>query len=282
MPLSIEPAAVKRRPGRPKGTASATAAKQQTGRVAKSVAPVAGKKTGARSRKPLNDITNTNAASDTEEVDDDFDILSDDRGLLNAAMSSVSKPVAKATIVMESKKAEEETKPKARRGRPRTIQEEIPETQPEPEIMTASSKFAQTTTTTTRRPRPTKREVVPETQSDAMIIDESLPPSLATENMDEPTPRLAIRQTSRAPSASRQPSLTRRRGVSGSDTERGGNDTTLRRKVGDLTKKLESLELKYENLHTIAVRDAEINFDKLKKQTETRSQGKDCCILQRL
>jgi len=274
MPLSIEPAAVKRRPGRPKGTASATTAKQQTGRVAKSAAPGAGKKTSGRSRKPLTDITNTNPVSDTEEVDDDFDILSDDRGLLNAAMSSVSKPVAKASFSVEDKQVEEAPKPKARRGRPRAVQEEIPETQPEPEIVTASSKFAQTTTTTTRKPRPTKREVVPETQSDPMIVDESLPPPLATENMDEPTPRPAIRQTSRAPSASRQLSLTRRRGVSGSDTERGGNDTTLRRKVGDLTKKLESLELKYENLHTIGVRDAGDNFDKLKKHTESRSQGK--------
>ena len=57
--------------------------------------------------------------------------------------------------------------------------------------------------------------------------------------------------------------------------ERGGIETTLSRKVGDLTKKLESLEIKYENLQGVGVHQAEANFDKLKKQTDIKSQGDD-------
>lgn len=283
---TVDNAPAKRRPGRPKATSNATSAKP---RVASSVLSAkesgVSKKTSRAKRQPLNDISNTHAGSDTEEVDD-FDILSDDKGFSDGAMMTLPKPAPASIVKTKAVEAEEEpAKPRGRRGRPRTVKEEIPETQPEPEIVSASSNFAHATSANTRKARPAKREVIPETQPDPdrMVIDESLPPSLAESTFEEPTPKPKARQMSRQPSMTRerQPSVTReyqtsvsrRTGMSGSDTERAGNDSTLRRKVGDLTKKLETLELKYENLHAIGVRDADTNFEKLKKQTELKSKG---------
>lgn len=52
------------------------------------------------------------------------------------------------------------------------------------------------------------------------------------------------------------------------------NDVSLRRRVGDLAKKYEALEARYRDLREIGVREAERNFDRLKKQAEERTAGK--------
>ena len=41
-----------------------------------------------------------------------------------------------------------------------------------------------------------------------------------------------------------------------------------------MTQKYESLEHKYRDLKEVAVREAERNFDKLKKQSDEKSKGK--------
>lgn len=223
-------------------------------------------------------------------MDDDFDILSDDRGFSDGAMAILPQPAQKhiespIAAIQDEKDDEEIQKPRGRRGRPRTIKQEIPETQPEPEVISASSNFGQAAaSTTTRKGRPAKHEMIPETQPEPILIEESEPPSTEPAMIEEPVLKAAKRQTSRVPSLTRQrqpsasrgrqPSISRRRDMSGSGPERGGTDVTLSRKVGDLTKKLELLELKYENLHTVGVREAENNFDKLKNQTELKSKGK--------
>ncbi|KAI1853103.1 hypothetical protein JX265_011384 [Neoarthrinium moseri] len=50
------------------------------------------------------------------------------------------------------------------------------------------------------------------------------------------------------------------------------NDPSLRRRIGELTRKYESLELKYRDLRELGVKEAERNYDKLKKQGEERAQ----------
>jgi hypothetical protein len=52
------------------------------------------------------------------------------------------------------------------------------------------------------------------------------------------------------------------------------NDVSLRRRVGDLAKKYEALEARHRDLREIGVREAERNFDRLKKQAEERTAGK--------
>ncbi|OTA90286.1 hypothetical protein M434DRAFT_398065 [Hypoxylon sp. CO27-5] len=60
----------------------------------------------------------------------------------------------------------------------------------------------------------------------------------------------------------------RRRDVPASDSEL--HEPLMRRRVGDLTRKYESLEAKYRDLREIGVKEAERNYDRLKKQSEER------------
>jgi len=102
---------------------------------------------------------------------------------------------------------------------------------------------------------------------------------------DDPTPRGVARPpvaaVSRSRSISRQPeplpSAYRRRAGSASSTERDGG-AGLRRKLGDMTKKFENLDLKYRNLKEIAVTEAQSNLEKLRKATEKRAQGMDRAV----
>jgi len=126
---------------------------------------------------------------------------------------------------------------------------------------------------------PTK--VIPETQPEPMEIE---PAVLAMEDevdeVDEvaaPTPRPAARTANRALSASkpRPAPAAHRRAGSASDTERdrGGSDPALRRKLGDMTKKFENLDMKYRNLREVGTKDAESNFEKLKRTSDERCKG---------
>lgn len=65
---------------------------------------------------------------------------------------------------------------------------------------------------------------------------------------------------------------THRRPGSASDTER--NDPTLRRKLGELTKKYDVLNLKYQDLREIGVKEAEKNFNQLKTRNEAERKGR--------
>ena len=47
----------------------------------------------------------------------------------------------------------------------------------------------------------------------------------------------------------------------------------MRRKIGDLTKKLEAMSAKYENLKEAASAGKESNFDQLKKKTDQTVKG---------
>jgi hypothetical protein len=69
----------------------------------------------------------------------------------------------------------------------------------------------------------------------------------------------------------RQPSKQRRRAGSTSDTER--SDPVLRRKLGEMTKKYDSLNVKYQDLREIGLKEAERNFERLKKQSEQDKAG---------
>ena len=88
----------------------------------------------------------------------------------------------------------------------------------------------------------------------------------------------AASKSSRAqgPPKQRPADLLRRRAGSASDTERAGSDPTLRRRLGDLTRKHESLELRYRDLKEIGVKEAEINYERLRKQSEVNAKG---CLL---
>lgn len=52
------------------------------------------------------------------------------------------------------------------------------------------------------------------------------------------------------------------------------NDVSLRRRLGDLAKRYESLEMRHRDLREVGVKEAERNFDRLRKQAEERTAGK--------
>lgn len=102
-----------------------------------------------------------------------------------------------------------------------------------------------------------------------------------------------VRRPSRAPSESRgrqgSVGVKRKRGEGlSSDGERGMTVTmmatdessaALRRRLGDMTRRFEQLETRYRSLREVGVKEAETNFDRLKKQSQEKSEGKFSTIL---
>ena len=117
---------------------------------------------------------------------------------------------------------------------------------------------------------------IPETQAepeaDPMDIEDSIEVEEIPESMPPPS-RPSARQLARRPAAAsrtRQPSAAGRRAGSASDTER---DPVLRRKVGDLAKKLEAMTAKYETLKDAATSGKESNFEQLRRRSEQVAKG---------
>ena len=119
---------------------------------------------------------------------------------------------------------------------------------------------------------PSAEKIVQETQYEEMDVDTDAD---VDEVVEEPISKPA-RSISRTHSHSRQrqTSVQRRRAGSASDTER--NDPALRRKLGEITKKYEVLNIKYQDLRQIGVKEAERNMDKLRKEGESTNKSKLC------
>jgi hypothetical protein len=98
--------------------------------------------------------------------------------------------------------------------------------------------------------------------------------NLEVENipLSPPKPRVVARDTSR----SRQEPTFRRRAGSASDTERG--DPNLRRKLGDITRKFENVDLKYRNLKEVGIDEANANMERLRKQCDATMQASNDLI----
>ena len=103
------------------------------------------------------------------------------------------------------------------------------------------------------------------------IIPESQPEPMDTESEGQDRSEVAAlpptKNRARAGSKIRRESTFRRRAGSASDTERGG-DPNLRRKLGDVTRKFENIDLKYRNLKEVGISEANANMEKLRKQCE--------------
>jgi hypothetical protein len=250
-------------------TKAKTAARRASGGsvlgVKKSGSSVA-KKTGAKGgRKALAESANA-GASDTEEVDE-FDAEDE------VAAPEPVKPVkrgrpARAKKAQEEEKVEEPVAP-VKRGR--KAAEAVPASKSAPKAKTAPkakstkrTKEPEPEPETEPEPEQTIQETQQDPEPDPMDIEESIEVDEIPETMPPP-PRPTGRRTQQQPKAARQPSVGARRAGSVSDTER---DPVLRRKLGDLTKKLEAMTTKYENLKEVATSDKGSTFEQLKKQTE--------------
>lgn len=219
------------------------------------------KKTGGRGgRKALTERPNDNGG-ETEEVDE-FDAEEEPHAPVEAKTTRRGRP-AKAKPVDEEPAAEEAAPKK--RGRKPAEKESAPKKDVKPKA--------------TAKPRGTKREAdatIAETQPEPELDPMDIEPSIEIEEDEEvpesipPPQKVAPRRAQPISRNARQAAAGQRRAGSVSDTER---DPILRRKVGDLTKKLEAMSVKYENLKEAASAGKESNFDQLKKKTDQIAKG---------
>lgn len=269
--------------------------------VRKTVVPAAQKAT-ARKRSALREQTNVQQQQgQEEEVEADYEI--DQLDAMDVPMEATSQDELDASInVVEPKKRNKPTKAKvqkdpvarlkaAARGKKRVIQEETPDMVRQEDRLPKG------------RPRAKKTTVQSVVEDQQMAIAEAQPSPMGmeeaelaaevededeTKHEEEEQEKLVLRQpqirhSSRARSPSQARSMTgqRRKGGNASDTERvrgdnnnnSGETAALRRKLGEMTKKFENIDLKYRNLREVGIKDAEANFTRLKRQMEEKSEG---------
>lgn len=231
----------------------------------------AGKKTKAASRRPaLKEIPNTQPkeGNETEDVDD-FDDLAD---VQNAGSSGhIPTPTTaskQSPRKVDSAQKTSNEKPERGRNKIRKSIEEIPETQP---VEIASSNMSKAPTKRPRKPKPAKREAIPETQPKPMDVD----PLQAEDDIEpstmKPSPKAKY---SEAPETKiRAPLALREKTGNASDSERAGRDPLLRKKFNDLKRKFDNLQAQYDTLRGVGIVEAQSNFKKLKKQTDESTQG---------
>lgn len=222
------------------------------------------KKAPAKGRKALNERKEKDG-SDTEEVEE-----FDEEEVAAAA------PVKPAKRGRPAKKAQEEEEPveeavPAKRGRKAAAKEPAAKETKTKTKTAAKSKRAQETEPEAEQM--TIPETQPEPDADPMDISESIEMEEIPESMPPPPPsRPSVRRAQAQPnSRARRASAGVRRTGSVSDSER---DPVMRRKVGDLTRKLDSMTAKYETLRETASAGKESNFDQLKKRSDQIAKGK--------
>ena len=220
-------------------------------------------------RAPLKDSTNAKPRGARPDAGDDLD----------EARSSL--PLAEPTVEPQPN-LPEQPKPK-RKGRPRKVKEPVAETAPVPARATVVDDEFEYTPTVARTSRETGGiastvEVVRarSTAEGPMYLDEAL----EDDDLGE-LPGSMARQVGRARSNSLQPRPAaggaRRRAGSTSEAE-GTGEPELRRKLGEMTKKFEGLDTRYRSLRDVGVKEAEANFEKLKRHSEERSKGQQTSV----
>ena len=120
-------------------------------------------------------------------------------------------------------------------------------------------------------------KIIPETQQAPLDADVSM--LQAEEDLEDDIPQSVFRRSNNKRSNSRQPQpfLAKRRAGSASDTDRATGDPATRRKLGEMTKKFENLDMRYRNLREIGIKQAEVNFEKLRVESEASINGVDLC-----
>lgn len=209
-------------------------------------------KQAASKRKALEEQIN---ARDAELAQDEEDAQEVEPPKAKKANRAAAKPRAtkKAAIPKETEEDDMEIE-----QTPAAARSNHAPNRPQNEVIKVATKKTASKSKPAQGPRPGVPEshsAAEEEQSEVAIVE------------PVPQPRKAARDTSR----SRQEPPHRRRAGSASDTERG--DPNLRRKLGDMTRKFENVDLKYRNLKEVGVNEANANMEKLRKQCDTTVQA---------
>ncbi len=211
-----------------------------------------------KGRRALADKTNRQYPSDTEEVDD-FETADDEDATMEEA------PLAE-------KMAPKQTKPKKKaavgRGRAKVTKEAM---KLKSDIEAATPDMPVVEARTTKRKGPAKKEVISEPFHEEVIAETQLSEAEVDDTLNEEVEETVFKSARNATRQRPQPLIQHRRAGSASDTER--SDPALRRRLGDMTKKYENLHLKYQDMREIGLKEAERNFERLKKQSEEKTKG---------
>ncbi|KAF6225034.1 hypothetical protein HO133_010229 [Letharia lupina] len=281
--------------GRPaKATAKKFAKTKAIGRRASgdSIPPkkAAPKKKAGAKRAPLKEQTNVRHAEDTEEVDEFAG-----EGNEDMAMDELVQTKQPAKQNAPAKKAGKQSKKKP--VEQMNVVEEGSAQQPKAMEKDGEFEYTPTATRQTKRPgRPAaqkpkanmrqktveprqQEKIIPETQV-AMEIDQPEAPASDEEDEDA-VPQSIFRRTNNAreDTHQRQPTVARIRAGSISDNERGGIDPATRRKLGEMTKKLEKLDTKYRNLREEGIKEANANFEKYKMHSQANAKAANDLII---
>lgn len=234
------------------------------------------KKKAANTRAPLKEQTNAQHAEDTEEVDEFEDKKPEDT-VMDELVQPKQPPKRKAPEKKagrpQKKNPIEQVNTMAKDGEfeytPTAVRQKNPVKKPS----AAQAKKANAAKRQASVEPRQHEKIIPETQVPMDVDPSELPKE--DEDDEDAIPQSVFRRTDNARNNIRhhQPTVARRRAGSASDTERGGNDPALRRKLGDMTKKFENLELKYRNLREVGIKEAEANFEKYKTQTQAKAKG---------
>jgi predicted nucleic acid-binding Zn-ribbon protein len=225
-------------------------------RVAKSSAhakkPVI-KKTAATKRKALEEQVN---GATNEELESEEEIQETQPAKPRALQTAATSKATKAAI-MEEDDMEIEPSPAFARSSHAASRP----TKAAPKVTSKPATSAKTTKAASKVTKQAIQDIVPsDSEMDDVQLIEPLKP----------------RNTSRPPSRVRQESIFRRRAGSASDTERG--DPNLRRKLGDVTRRFENIDLKYRNLKETGIVEANNNMEKLRRQCEATTQASNDLI----
>ena len=250
--------------------------KPRTRRSGEGVAPkkAAPKAKAGSKRAPLKEQTNVQQAEDTEEVDE-FDAQANEDTVMDELVEAKPKkrkapekepgrPAKKAAIEQVNaveKDGEFEYTP--------TVTRQTKAVRKNPRSQ------AQNTARNKRQPSKepqTQQQVIPETQ----VPMDTDPSGLPEDEQDEDAiPQSVFRRTNNACTVGRprQLPLTRNRAGSTSDIERPSSDPALRRKLGDMTRKFEDIELRYKTLKDTVVKEAEQNSKNFETKIQAKAKG---------
>ena len=212
------------------------------------------KKTAAAKRKALEERVNEQDPEDEEEADEEIQETQPAKPRGRApAKTKVTKAPAKQEAISEDEMEVDQTPMVARSSHAssRTAK-------PAPKV---TSKNAGVTKQSKQAPKATVRETQQEVDPVESDTDDAM------QHVEQPKPRNVSRRNSRM----RHETGFRRRAGSASDTERG--DPNLRRKLGDVTRRFENVDLKYRSLKEVGVNEANANMEKLRKQCDVTTQA---------
>jgi hypothetical protein len=118
-------------------------------------------------------------------------------------------------------------------------------------------------------------KVIPETQATPMDLDSSNFPD-GDADPHEVVPDSVFRKPSGKRASSRQPQsfLATRRAGSASEIEGANGDSSTRRRLEEMTEKFEDLDTRYKTLKEVGIKEAQVNFERLKEQSEAKTQGR--------